>query len=140
MKTGRLQDVLSVELLIVKYSTERKDKSVTDVSKYSTRKRLHRPVVLEYNLAVKNVKIVSKLATLRQSFRFCQHSPNIFKYNDERLQMFPGTIFIHLFSLYLISLPGMGEGTDSATNFFTPIYIGVLTPNMSGSIITNQKT
>lgn len=24
--------------------------------------------------------------------------------------------------------------------FFTPIYIGVLTPNMSGSIITNQKT
>lgn len=63
------------------------------MSKYSTRKRLHRPVVLEYNLAVKNVKIVSKLATLRQSFRFCQHSPNIFKYNDERLQMFPGTIF-----------------------------------------------
>ena len=86
-----------------------KDKSVTDVSKYSTRKRLHRPVVLEYNLAVKNVKIVSKLATLRQSFRFCQHSPNIFKYNDERLQMFPGTIFIHLFSLLFNFSPGKGR-------------------------------
>ena len=42
------------------------------MSKYSTRKRLHRPVVLEYNLAVKNVKIVSKLATLRQCLFFIQ--------------------------------------------------------------------
>ena len=111
------------------------------MSKYSTRKRLHRPVVLEYNLAVKNVKIVSKLATLRQSFRFCQHSQNIFKDNDERLQMFPGTVFIHLFSLLFRFSPREGaKDAGRAANFFTPIYIGVLTPNMSGSIITNQKT
>ena len=36
-----------------------------------------------------------------------------------------------------------GEGAKDAgraADFFIPIYIGVLTPNMSGSIITNQNT
>ena len=78
---------------------------------YTTRKRFRYLVVLEYNLSVKNVKIVRKLAALKQCFRFCQHRQNIFKDNCRYLQGLAVSIVVEIFLFLGCQL------------FLTPVFI-----------------